>query len=53
MLTENDTLHPNYRGGSAPGWMDKLPERVAHGDYRLGLYWNGHVEKLDIDLNRK
>lgn len=53
MLTENDTLHPNYRGGSIPGWMHKLPEGMAHGDYRLGLFWDGHVEKLDIDLNRK
>lgn len=53
MLTENDTLLPNYRGGSIPGWMHKLPERMAHGDYRLGLYWDGHVGKLDIDLNRK
>ena len=52
MLTEVDKLHPNFRG-SNPGWFEALPEGMAHGDYRLGLYWDGHVSKLDIDLNFK
>ena len=52
MLTEVDKLHPNFRG-STPGWFDSLPEGMAHSGYRLGLYWDGHVSKLDLELNPK
>ncbi|MFC7337874.1 type II secretion system protein [Haloferula chungangensis] len=50
MMTENDSLHPNYNG-STPGWFDGLADEMAHGSYRLGLYWDGRVGKLDINLN--
>lgn len=52
MMTENDKVHPNYNG-STPGWFNGLAEGMAHGSYRLGVYWDGHVGKLDIDLNAK
>ncbi|MGB6221044.1 MAG: prepilin-type N-terminal cleavage/methylation domain-containing protein [Haloferula sp.] len=49
LITENDQAQPNY-ARAKPGWYDKLPEGMAHGSYRLGLYWDGHVGKLDINL---
>lgn len=52
MLTEVDRLHPNFRG-SSPGWLEAVPDGMAHGTYRLGLFWDGHVGMLDIDLNPK
>ena len=52
MITENDKAQPGYEN-STPGWFDKLPEGMAHGSYRLGLYWDGHVGKLDINLQPK
>ena len=53
MLPENDPIHPNYRGGSIPGWMEKLPERMAHARYRLGRFRDGPVVNTGITLNRK
>lgn len=50
MLTEIDRLHPNFKS-STPSWLDTVPEKMAHGSYRLGLYWDGHVSRLDVDLN--
>lgn len=52
LLTENDKAQPGYEK-SKPGWFDKLPEGMAHGSYRLGLYWDGHVGKVDINLQPK
>lgn len=34
-----------------PGWLSLVPEKMAHGSYRLGLYWDGHVGKFDINMN--
>ena len=50
MITENDKEHPNYNG-STPGWFDGLADGMAHGSYRLGLYWDGHVSRLNQDLS--
>ncbi|MBK1827626.1 type II secretion system protein [Haloferula rosea] len=52
MLTEVDREHPNFVG-STPGWFDGLPSGMAHGSYRLGLYWDGHVGRLNQDLTAK
>jgi prepilin-type N-terminal cleavage/methylation domain-containing protein/prepilin-type processing-associated H-X9-DG protein len=52
MITENDKDHPNYVG-STPGWFDGLADGMAHGNYRLGLFWDGHVERLNQDLTPK
>lgn len=52
MMTENDKAHPNYNG-STPGWFNGLAEGMAHGSYRLGLFWDGHVERLNQDLTTK
>jgi len=52
MMTENDKDHPNYNG-STPGWFDGLADGMAHGTYRLGLFWDGHVERLNQDLSPK
>ena len=52
MITENDKAHPNYVG-STPGWFDGLADGMAHGSYRLGLFWDGHVERLNQDLTTK
>jgi len=52
MLTETDREHPSFVG-STPGWFDGLPSGMAHGAYRLGLYWDGHVGRLNQDLSAK
>ena len=50
VLSEIDKEHPEFKV-SKPSWLSLVPEGMAHGNYRLGLYWDGHVGKLDIDLN--
>lgn len=50
VLSEIDRLHPEFKV-SKPGWLEEVPEGLAHGSYRLGLFWDGHVGKLDKDLN--
>ena len=47
MLIEIDRLVP---GLGNPGWISTVPEKMAHGSYRLGLFWDGHVSKLNVDL---
>ena len=47
MLIEIDQLVP---GLGKPGWISSVPEKMAHGTYRLGLYWDGHVGRLNVDL---
>ncbi|MCU0796564.1 MAG: type II secretion system GspH family protein [Akkermansiaceae bacterium] len=52
MLSEIDRKHPEFKV-SKPSWLADVPENLAHGSYRLGLYWDGHVGKLDEDLKPK
>lgn len=47
MLIEIDLLIPNFGN---PGWKDTVPEGMAHGTYRLGLFWDGHVGRLNVNL---
>ena len=47
MLIEIDQLVP---GLGKPGWISSVPEKMAHGTYRLGLYWDGHVGRLNVAL---
>jgi hypothetical protein len=47
MLIEIDQQVP---GLGKPGWISSVPENLAHGTYRLGLYWDGHVGRLNVDL---
>ena len=42
-MTETDSLHPSLQGH--PG----LPEGMAHGRYRLGIFFDGSVRKLDAN----
>lgn len=52
MMTEVDKLHPEFKV-SEPSWLSEVPEGMAHGTYRLGLYWDGHVGQLDVNLKAK
>lgn len=49
MLSEIDKEHPEFKV-SKPSWLSGIPEGMAHGTFRLGLYWDGRVGKLDKDL---
>ncbi|MFZ9937282.1 MAG: type II secretion system protein [Luteolibacter sp.] len=43
-MTELDQLHPDV--GNA-GWKSLTPPTMTHGSYRLALYFNGSVGKLN------
>jgi prepilin-type N-terminal cleavage/methylation domain-containing protein len=47
-MTELDQLHP---GISDPGLKEGCPEGLAHGSYRLGIYFDGSVGKFDKNNN--
>ena len=44
-MTEFDQAHPAI---SDPGLKEGTPEGMVHGKYRLGLYFDGSVGKLNI-----
>lgn len=43
-MTELDQLHPDI--GNA-NWKSKVPPQMIHGDYRLALYFDGSVSKVN------
>ncbi|MDQ8207988.1 prepilin-type N-terminal cleavage/methylation domain-containing protein [Coraliomargarita sp. SDUM461003] len=46
MYTESDAeLIPNA------GWSSALPEKPIHGNFRNALFFDGHVEQLDLNFN--
>ncbi len=45
-ITEFDQLHP---GISNPDLKKGTPEGMTHGTYRLGIYFDGSIGKLDIN----
>lgn len=47
-MTEMDQLHPNV---SDPSLKVGCPEGLAHGTYRLGVYFDGSVGKFDRNNN--
>lgn len=47
ILIEIDRELPNM---GTPGWISAVPEKMAHGTYRLGLYWDGHVGRLNKNM---
>ena len=51
-VSEVDKLHPEFKA-SQPSWLPEVPEGMAHGTYRLGPYWDGHVGQLDVNLKAK
>jgi prepilin-type N-terminal cleavage/methylation domain-containing protein len=49
-MTELDQLHPDI--GTAD-WKSRIPPEMIHGDYRLALYFDGTVGKVNQDNSRK
>jgi len=49
-MTELDQLHPDI--GTA-NWKSRVPPEMIHGDYRLALYFDGTVGKVNQDNSRK
>jgi prepilin-type N-terminal cleavage/methylation domain-containing protein len=49
-MTELDQLHPEI--GTAD-WKSRIPPQMIHGDYRLALYFDGSVGKVNQDNSRK
>jgi prepilin-type N-terminal cleavage/methylation domain-containing protein len=49
-MTELDQLHPNV--GNAD-WKSRIPPEMIHGDYRLALYFDGSVGKVNQDNSPK
>ena len=47
-MTEMDQLHPAI---TDPGLKEGCPEGLAHGTYRLGVYFDGSVGKFDKNNN--
>jgi prepilin-type N-terminal cleavage/methylation domain-containing protein len=47
-MTEVDQTHPNI---GEPDWKSKTPPGMIHGNYRLALYFDGTVRKLDKNNN--
>lgn len=45
-ITEVDQLHPEI-----PNPNLKTPVGLAHGTYRLGIYFDGRVGRFDVDNN--
>jgi prepilin-type N-terminal cleavage/methylation domain-containing protein len=47
-MTEVDQTHPDIGN---PDWKSKTPPGMIHGNYRLALYFDGTVGKLDKNNN--
>ncbi len=44
-MTDVDQLHPDAKNAA---WLPNVPEGMAHGDYRLAIYFDGSGGKLNI-----
>lgn len=49
-FTDLDQLHPDAAGA---GWLQDTPTDMAHGDYRLAGYFDGHIGKVDKNNDPK
>lgn len=49
-MTELDQLHPEI--GTAD-WKSRIPAKMIHGDYRLALYFDGSVGKVNQNNSPK
>lgn len=47
-MTDVDQLHPEV---TSQDWKPKAPAGMSHGSYRLALYFDGSVGKLDVNNN--
>lgn len=47
-MTEVDQTHPDIGN---PEWKSQTPPGMIHGNYRLALYFDGTIRKLDINNN--
>lgn len=45
-FTDLDQLHPDALAAK-PGWLKEVPEKIAHGTYRLAMYFDGSSGKLN------
>ncbi len=46
-FTDLDQLHPDAIAAGA-GWIKEVPEKMAHGSYRLAMYFDGSAGKVDV-----
>ena len=45
-FTDLDQLHPDAIAANA-GWLKEVPEKLAHGSYRLAMYFDGSSGKVN------
>jgi len=51
-FTDLDQLHPDAIS-SAAGWLGETPEGMAHGSYRLAMYFDGSGGKVNVKNERQ
>lgn len=44
-MTDVDQLHPDAINAA---WLPNVPEGMAHGDYRLAIYFDGSSGKVNV-----
>lgn len=44
-ITDVDQLHPDAKGA---GWLSDVPDGMAHGTYRLAVYFDGSSRKVNV-----
>jgi prepilin-type N-terminal cleavage/methylation domain-containing protein len=49
-MTDVDQLHPDAKNAA---WLPNVPEGMAHGDYRLAIYFDGSCGKVNIQNQPK
>ncbi len=49
-MTDVDQLHPDIGGA---GWKADVPPKMAHGSYRLAVYFDGSIGKVNKDNSRQ
>jgi prepilin-type N-terminal cleavage/methylation domain-containing protein len=45
-ITDVDQLHPDAAGA---GWINDVPDGMAHGTYRLAMYFDGSGGKVNVN----
>lgn len=49
-ITDLDQLHPDAQGA---GWISELPTDMAHGTYRLAMFFDGSGDKVNVKNERQ
>ena len=49
-FTDLDQLHPDAKGA---GWFNEIPAEMAHGSYRLAMYFDGSCNKVNVNNEPK